>query len=66
MRMIKVLTVVQEFNVPEPFNEWSSESQANFLAQLERQGGYKALSKTMSLSYPDSTPNVGPPNQQRS
>ncbi|MFD5650972.1 hypothetical protein [Streptomyces sp. NPDC127039] len=57
--MIKVVTVVQEFNVPEGFDSWSDESQRNSLDELEGKGGYKELSRTESLSYPERVQNVG-------
>ncbi|GAA0671561.1 hypothetical protein GCM10009535_59110 [Streptomyces thermocarboxydovorans] len=58
MRVIKVVTVVQEFNAPEGFDSWPAESQANYLADLEGKKGYKELSSTESLSYPELTQNV--------
>ncbi|MGP4086777.1 hypothetical protein [Streptomyces sp. KR55] len=58
MRVIKVVTTVQEFNAPEGFDSWTDESQANYLADLEGKGGYKALSHSESLSYPDLTQNA--------
>ncbi|MET8452910.1 hypothetical protein [Streptomyces sp. NPDC005209] len=58
MRVIKVVTTVQEFNVPEGFDSWPAESQRNSLAELEGKGGYKELSHTESLSYPEQVQNV--------
>ena len=58
MRIIRVVTTVQEFNVPDGFHDWPYESQSNYLAELESSGGYKALADTESLSYPDLTQNA--------
>ncbi|MFI6061201.1 hypothetical protein [Streptomyces sp. NPDC051286] len=57
--MIKVVTTVQEFNVPDGFDSWPAESQRNSLDELQGKGGYKELSRTESLSYPEQVQNVG-------
>ncbi|MFJ9814340.1 hypothetical protein ACIRU3_03535 [Streptomyces sp. NPDC101151] len=58
MRIVRVVTTVEEFNAPDGFTDWSHESRSNYLAELQRSGGYKVLARTESLSAPDATENV--------
>ncbi|MCP3822484.1 hypothetical protein NLX86_31680 [Streptomyces sp. A3M-1-3] len=58
MRVIRVVTTVQEYNVPDGFDSWPAASQRNSLAELEGKGGYKELPHTESYSYPELVKNA--------